>query len=91
MVQRFQHRLRLDLLPRRVQNGCAPGAPTPDYALRTGRETGAKRGDFPLQTSTMGAWRERAATKKSTAYRLLLPLPRLGSGVRIPSPAPRFQ
>jgi len=42
MVQRFQHRLRLDLLPRRVQNGCAPGAPTPDYALRFGTKLARK-------------------------------------------------
>ena len=54
------------------------------------RETGAKRGDFPLQTATIGTWSERVDTEKSITYRLRLPLPRLGSGVRIPSPAPIF-
>ena len=45
------------------------------------RETGAKRGDFRLQTATICARSERVDTGKSTAYPLRLPLPRLGSGM----------
>ena len=36
----------------------------------------------------IGSLELRADTKKSTTYLLRRPLPRLGSGVRIPSPAP---
>src|SRR5215813_12226040 len=42
------------------------------------RETGAKRGDFLLQTATIGARSERVGTEKSITYPLRLPLPRLG-------------
>src|SRR5262249_48298409 len=42
------------------------------------RETGAKRGDFLLQTATIGARSERVDTEKSITYPLRLPLPRLG-------------
>src|SRR6516165_2609784 len=77
-----------------------PPSPAPDSKrLRAGcrlarlcatiwRETGAKGGDFPLQTATIGTRSEQVDTEKSITYCLRLPLPRLGSGVRIPSPAP---
>src|SRR5215467_11964407 len=42
------------------------------------RETGAKRGDFLLQTATIGARSEPVDTEKSITYPLRLPLPRLG-------------
>jgi hypothetical protein len=45
------------------------------------RETGAKEGDFPLQTAMIGSLELRANTKKSTTYPLRRPLPRLGSGM----------
>ena len=47
-----QHWLRLDLLPRRIQNGCAPGAASPDYALRSGAKLARKAvisGSKPLR------------------------------------------
>src|SRR5215472_2881651 len=67
-----------------------PPSPAPDSKrLRAGcrlarlcgtiwREPGAKRGDFLLQTATIGARSERVDTEKSITYPLRLPLPRLG-------------
>jgi len=37
-----QHWLRLDLLPRRIQNGCTPRSASPDYALRSGAKLARK-------------------------------------------------
>jgi len=45
------------------------------------RETGAKTGDFRLQTAIIGSLELRADTKKSIIYLLRRPLPRLGSGM----------
>src|SRR5271168_3360753 len=45
------------------------------------RETGAKEGDFPLQTAMIGSRRGRRTTKISTTYVLRPRLPRLGSGM----------
>src|SRR5262249_2642255 len=45
------------------------------------RETGAKQGDFRLQTAMMGSVELRVDTKKSITYLLRRPLPRLGSRV----------
>jgi hypothetical protein len=45
------------------------------------RETGAKEGDFPLQTAMIGSLERRVDTKKSITYPLRRPLPRLGSGM----------
>src|SRR6516162_3271640 len=72
-----------------------PPSPAPDSKrLRAGcrlarlcatiwRETGAKRGDFPLQTATIGARSERVDTEKSITYPLCLPFPRVGVGYRL--------
>ena len=45
------------------------------------RETGAKEGDFRLQTALIGSQERRVDTKKSITYLLRRPLPRLGSGM----------
>src|SRR5215469_10213621 len=47
----------------------------------TWRETGAKAGDFPLQTTTIGARSERVDTEKSITYPLAPALTKVGSGM----------
>ena len=46
-----------------------------------GNSTGAKRGDFRLQTAVIGSVELRADGKKSSTYPFRRPLPRLGSGM----------
>jgi hypothetical protein len=53
------------------------------------RETGAKKGDFPLQTGMIGSQEGRLTTKISIAYGLLRRLPRSGSGIGIPCLSPQ--
>jgi GNAT superfamily N-acetyltransferase len=70
-------------VPRRV--------PPPRLCATIWRETGANKGNFRLQPAMIGHPELRADTRKSSVYALRLPLPRLGAGVRMPSPAPKFQ